>query len=246
MGVLTVIYVVLAFREDSGVGAGDYAVWALAVIFLLEFAARCYDSANRAAYLRTHWLDLITAIPVPGIPGLRIIRLLRLLRFLKVGVLIRRNLIGRGWNETGLVWPTLFLFWIASAIALWLVEHDAPGSSITTFPEAMTAAFLTAATLGFGKRALPITQDGQIIAAVIVFFALGLWGFASSNLTRIWLHAKEDHLGGEMDNLRQELHAISEQLHHLNDALLDRQTITTVSGPGELSPAPYEPEHTRL
>jgi hypothetical protein len=229
MGVLTVIYVVLAFREDAALNLDTYAVWGLAIIFLLEFAARSYDSADRAGYLRTHWLDLITAIPVPGIPGLRFLRLLRLLRFLKVGILIRRLLLERGWGQAGLVWPTLFLFWTASAIALWLVEHDAPGSSINTFPEAMTAAFLTAATLGFGRQSLPVTQDGQIIAAVIVFFALGLWGFASSNLTRMWLHAKDDQLNGEIEYLHQELNAISEQLRNLTDRLLDRQSVRSLS-----------------
>jgi hypothetical protein len=109
------------------------------------------------------------------------------------------------------------------------VEHDAPSSSINTFPEAMTAAFLTAATLGFGRQSLPVTQDGQIIAAVIVFFALGLWGFASSNLTRMWLHAKDDELSSEIEYLHQELNAISEQLRNLADGLLDRQSVKSLS-----------------
>lgn len=227
MGVLTVIYVVLAFTEDSATGPQAFAVWALAVIFLLEFGARCYDSADRAQYLRSHWLDLITAVPVPGIPGLRIIRLLRLLRFLKVGVLIRRILLGRGWDQGGLIWPTLFIFWIASALALWLVEHDAPGTTIATFPDAMTAAFLTAATLGFGRHSLPVTQDGQIIAAIIVFFALGLWGFASSNLTRIWLNTREDEASRETDLILRELQAIGEQLKRLTVDVLERQSVDT-------------------
>jgi voltage-gated potassium channel len=245
MGVLTVIYVVLAFSEDAPTGPQAYAVWALAGVFLLEFGARCYDSTDRAQYLRSHWLDLITAVPVPGIPGLRIIRLLRLLRFLKVGVLIRRMLLSRGWDQGGLIWPTLFIFWIASALALWLVEHDAPGTSITTFPEAMTAAFLTAATLGFGKHSLPVTQDGQIIAALIVFFALGLWGFASSNLTRLWLNAREDEAHREIDLILHELQAIGEQLKHLTVDVLERPTSEALPKDDEPSAAADVPQFTR-
>ena len=209
MAALTVVYVVLAFSEGSAPGPQDYVVWALAVVFVIEFSARCYDAPDRAEYLRTHWLDLVTAVPVPGVPGLRLLRLLRLLRFLRVGILVRRTLIGRGWGETGLIWPTMVLFWIASGLALWLVEHDAPGSSIASFPDAMRTAFLTAATLGFGKRDLPVTQDGQIIAAVIVFFALGLWGFASTSITHFLLNTKE---GKEIEHLRKELHELREQL----------------------------------
>jgi hypothetical protein len=219
MGALTIVYVALAFAEDSAIGPQDYAVWGLAGVFLLEFGARYYDSPDRARYLKSHWLDLITAIPVPGIPGLRLLRLLRLLRFAKIGVLLRRELLERGWRDSGLVWPTLALFWLGSAIALWLVEHDAPGSNINTFPAAMTAAFLTAATLGFGKHGLPVTQDGQIISAAIVFFALGLWGFASSHLTRAWLHVQETSATSEMRALGGEIEAMRQELKRLADAL---------------------------
>jgi len=112
----------------------------------------------------------------------------------------------------------MVLFWVASAFALWLVEHDAAGTGISTFPEAMTAAFLTAATLGFGKHVLPVTQDGQIIAALIVFFALGLWGFASSRLTEMWLQARRDD-ANERYQLHKDLAAIHEQLELLTDAV---------------------------
>jgi voltage-gated potassium channel len=212
MGGLTVVYVALAFSEDSAKSFESYAIWGLAILFLLEFSARCYDSSDGWAYLRSHWLDLITAIPIPGIPGLRAIRLLRLLRLAKVGVLVRHRLVAQGWDEFAIVWPTLVLFWIGSALALWLVEHDAPGSNITTFADAMTAAFLTAATLGFGRHGLPVTQDGQIIAALIVFFALGLWGFASSSLTRVWLNARQDASALALEDLTREMQELREQL----------------------------------
>ena len=212
MAVLTIAYVVLAFSEDSASGFESYAIWALAVLFLLEFSARCYDSSDRWAYLRSHWLDLITAVPIPGVPGLRVLRLLRLLRLARIGVLVRSRLVAQGRGEFAIIWPTLVLFWVGSALALWLVEHDAPGTSITTFADAMTAAFLTAATLGFGRHGLPVTQDGQIIAALIVFFALGLWGFASSSLTRVWLNANKDSSASALDDLRREIQALREEL----------------------------------
>jgi voltage-gated potassium channel len=237
MGALTIVYVVLAFTEDSAMGPQYYAVWALAGVFLLEFGARYYDSLNRSRYLKSHWLDLITAIPVPGIPGLRLLRLLRLLRFAKVGMLLRRELLERGWHESGLIWPTLALFWLGSALALWLMEHDAPGSTITTFPQAMNAAFLTAATLGFGRYGLPVTQDGQIIAAVIVFFALGLWGFASSNLTRMWLDAQEQLPTAQMRDLSEEIGSMRFQVERLADALLQRQLAGVELQSSELAPA---------
>jgi voltage-gated potassium channel len=228
MGVLTIVYVVLAFTEDSPVGPQEFAVLGLSFVFLVEFGARFYDSSDRATYLRSHWLDLITAVPVPGIPGLRLLRLLRLLRFAKVGVLFRRELMRRGSEGTHLIWPTLVIFWIASAMALWLVEHDAPGTNIATFPDAMTAAFLTASTLGFGRHAVPVTADGQIIAALIVFFALGLWGFASSNLTRRWLQAEQDLSDPEIKFLVEQVEAMRSEVKRLTGAL-ERQLLLSDS-----------------
>ena len=114
----------------------------------------------------------------------------------------------------GQPWP---FFWIGSALALWLVEHDAPGTNVATFPEAMTAAFTTAATLGFGKHGLPVTEDGQIISAGIVFLALGLWGFASSNLTHIWLKT-QDQLPVEVRALGQEIEALRADVRRLTNA----------------------------
>jgi hypothetical protein len=221
-GALTIIYVVLAFRQDYATALENYAIWALAILFLAEFGARCYDAPNRVFYLRSHWLDLITAVPVPGIPGLRVLRLVRLLRFMKVGMILRRRLIGRGWADTSLIWPTLVLFWIASGLALWLVEHDAPGASIRTFPEAMTAAFMTASTLGLsGARQKLATPDAQIISGLIVFMALGLWGFASSRLTQIWLQGRREQSSDEIVGLQLELRSLRDEVAALVNALTE-------------------------
>ena len=214
MGILTVIYVALAFQPVEST-RDETAVAGLAFVFLCEFGLRCYDSQDRASYLRSHWLDLITAVPVPGVPGLRLLRLLRLLRFLNLGVAVRRHLGAHGWGETGLIWPSLLLFWVGSGLALYLVEHDAPGATITTFPQAMTTAFLTASTLGFSTRGAPVTPDGQLIAGVIVFFALGLWGYASSQLTQWWLRSTRSGQGEELAAVRRELELIRRHLENL-------------------------------
>jgi hypothetical protein len=128
------------------------------------------------------------------------------------------------------------LFWIASALALWLTEHDAPGTNISTFQEAMSAAFLTAATLGFGRHTTPVTQDGQIVAAVIVFFALGLWGFASARLTELWLRAKRDSASadGDLRLLRHELESLRAELREFTKAILERDDLPTRQRSGAL------------
>lgn len=203
-------------------------MWALGMLFLLEFSARFLDSRSRITYFREHWLDLVTAIPVPAIPSFRVLRLLRLLRFLRVGILLRRWLLSRGWSDAGLIWPSLLLFWVGSAVALWLVEHDAPGAQIKTFGDALVAALLTAGTLGFAKHSLqPITESGQIISAIVVFGALGLWGFASSRLTQLWLQGSSANGSQDVSGVQDELRSLRDQIEVLTNLV---RAITPTAG----------------
>ncbi|HYT14076.1 MAG TPA: ion transporter [Candidatus Nitrosopolaris sp.] len=198
MGVLTAAYVVLAFTEDElapGLNQGTALVVGVAVIFLLEFSIRFWDAPSRLHYLRGHWLDLVTCIPLIG--ALRVFRFARLLRFLRIASLVRAFLVGRevgadarsprvGW----LLGPTLLIFWAGSAYGFWLVEHGV-NAAVKNFGDALYLSFLTATTLGYGE-VRPVTQEGRIIAGLVIFAAIGLVGFASSQLTAMWLGQEED------------------------------------------------------
>jgi voltage-gated potassium channel len=213
MGVLTALYVVLAFMEDEivpGLNAQTIAVLIVALVFLAEFCIRLWDSPVRLTYLRRHWLDLVTCIPLIG--ALRVLRFARLLRFLRIASLVRAFMVGRdvgseervshaGW----LLGPTLFIFWAASAYGFWLVEHG-HNPNITNLGDALYLSFLTATTLGYGD-VRPVTPEGKIIAGLVIFAAIGLVGFASSRLTALWLGQEEDvsALKTRMSSVQKEL-----------------------------------------
>src|SRR6267378_6580516 len=140
MGVLTVVYVVMAFMEDEvepGLNTQTMVVLTVGAIFLIEFSVRLWDSPSRIVYLRHHWLDAITCIPL--IVALRVLRFARLLRFLRIAALVRAFLFGRNVGADGrgaragwLIGPTLLIFWAASAYGFWLVEHGR-NANITSF-----------------------------------------------------------------------------------------------------------------
>ena len=67
MAALTIAYVLLAFMQDQGSGGPVTAgVVVLATVFVVEFSTRLYDSPSRLVYLKRHWLDIVTCIPVVG------------------------------------------------------------------------------------------------------------------------------------------------------------------------------------
>src|SRR5258708_38271699 len=62
---LTLAYVVLAFLQDQGSSRlVTFGVGGLAAAFVGEFSLRIYDSPSSKSYLRRHWLDLVTCLPV--------------------------------------------------------------------------------------------------------------------------------------------------------------------------------------
>ena len=227
MGALTAVYVVIAFMEDElvpGFNTMTGVVLVIALAFLIEFSVRFLDSPSRLHYLRGHWLDLVTCIPLIG--ALRVLRFARLLRFVRIASVTRAFLVGREAGTDGrrarsgwLLGPTLLIFWAASAYGFWLVEHGA-NPNVRNFGDALYLSFLTATTLGYGE-VRPLTSEGRIIAGLVIFAAIGLVGFASAQLTAMWLGQDEDvsALKRRLFSVQKELaaqHNMLEQvLHHV-------------------------------
>src|SRR5260370_37195263 len=128
MAALTLVVVAASLVVDAGGSELVTTVVAvLAVIFLAEFASRCWDSKSRFAYLREHWIDLITCLPFIG--PLRLLRLLRLLGLLRLAheirdiAYVRAEVAGESSSLTWIVWPPALLLWLGPAAGLRSVER---------------------------------------------------------------------------------------------------------------------------
>lgn len=226
---LTIVYVILAFQQDQGAyGAVSVAVLSIAGIFLLEFSLRFYDSPSRLGYLRHHWLDLVSSIPVVG--SLRVLRLLRLTAFFRLGATARVFGLGVSAREKvpggaglWLLGPILVIVWVASAYGYFELEHGI-NPRINTFGDALYLAFVTASTVGYGDVA-PVTAAGKLLTGVLIFVGIGLLGFASAQLTAKLLPQRN-----EVAELKETL-ARQEQLLREIKSHLDKQTAAPALAP---------------
>jgi voltage-gated potassium channel len=219
---LTVVYVVLAFFQDQGSsGLVTTGVVVLAAAFFLEFSFRLYDAPSRKTYLRQHWLDIVTCIPVVG--PFRALRLVRLVAFVRIGATARAYGVGASASDrlpggAGL-WvlaPILIIVWLAASYGYYELEGGV-NPHVKTFADAMYFAFVTASTVGYGD-VTPVTPEGKVLTGILIFLGIGLLGFASAQLTAKLLPQRN-----EVAELRTSLDRQEQLLQELNTRL---QTVT--------------------
>jgi len=189
MAALAAVYLGVGFSIDEGHGAPTFIIGALAVLFLTEFGVRWWDTPSRRLYLRGHWLDLVSCIPlVGGLRALRILRLLRLGAALRIFSLAEHEAeVHQRHDSWWFLGPVLAVVWLGASAAYWSLEHDV-NPSLHTFGDALYWSFITATTVGYGDIT-PTTPEGRILAGVLIFVGIGLVGFASAQLTQRLMHS---------------------------------------------------------
>ena len=75
----------------------------------------------------------------------------------------------------------LRLLMYVGALAVYSVEREASGSTITDFGTALWWAFVTVTTVGYGDFS-PVTFQGKIIAVVLMFTGIALIGIVTATL----------------------------------------------------------------
>jgi voltage-gated potassium channel len=184
---LAVLFVALAFvplKVGSATEATVLALeWVITGIFIAEFSSRLWAAESRRAYVRGHWIDLISCIPPTR--WFRMFRLLRLLRLVRAFAGVGRAVTsaGRLANHKGLVW--LFVAWIGvmflCAVGVYISEVGVnPG--IQSPVDALWWGLTTMTTVGYGDI-YPTTGEGRLAAAVLLILGIGLYSAITATIT---------------------------------------------------------------
>jgi voltage-gated potassium channel len=154
----------------------DYAV---CFLFFIDFCYRFYKAPSKLAYMKWGWIDLLSCIPMVDYARFarlfQLIRLIRILRaFKSVRELLQHSFVSRVEGTVVGVATISLLMLVFSAIAILIVE-DAPNSNIKTAEDALWWSFVTITTVGYGDY-YPVTTAGRLIAALLMFVGVGLFG----------------------------------------------------------------------
>lgn len=187
-------YAVLVLDADLRQGWRDvcwlvlYVAWA---VFVVDYLARLLVIAShRLAFVRTRWLDLVV-LALPLLRPLRMVQTYTLAQERRSSA-PRLTLEGRVIVYTGL---TTLLLGFSASLAVYQVEHTAPGGNIRTYGDSVWWACSTLTGVGYGD-VFPVTSRGRVVGVGLMVTGLGLLGSVMGTFSS-WLVNRFRQAGNE-------------------------------------------------
>jgi voltage-gated potassium channel len=155
---------------------------AVCVVLLVDFFQRLLTAPSKWRFLRWGWIDLLAS--VPAVEALRWGRVFRIVRVVRLIVALRslHRLFGVLFvsrRKAGLASLLVLTFLVvAFASTGVLLAERVPEANIHTAEDALWWAMTTITTVGYGDR-YPVTNIGRVIASVLMFSGIGLFGALS-------------------------------------------------------------------
>lgn len=208
MVVLSVAWIALLVAElvnRSLPRSLEILVWAIWLLFAVDFGFRLLIAPSRSAYLRRNWLTALSLV----LPAFRVLRLGTALRFLRaarvvrpVGLLRVVTSINRGLGALGrtakrrgvpyVVAATALVMVVGAAGMSWFESGDLPDSGVANPGGVATEASIfedyggslwwTANTMTTGPTEQPRTPEGRLLGWLLSVYGLAIFGYLTAIL----------------------------------------------------------------
>lgn len=186
-------------------------------LFFVDFVLRFWRAESKLAFMRWGWVDLLACIPNVDLLRVgrlaRVLRIIRLLRGVRIGhrviSLILQNKPKSAFTSVLLTTMLLVTF---SSIAI-LIAEVGPEVNIKSAEDAIWWSVTTMTTVGYGDK-YPTTTEGRLIAMVLMFAGVGLFGTLSGLVASFFL--------GKQQEESEELLKVLTRLEELEGKLLQQ------------------------
>lgn len=169
----------------------------IALFFLADFLIRFVRAEKKVTFVRKHWYDLLSAIPITetvaeALHSLRIIRVvevIHVLRFIRLFARLHRIIeVGKSLSvdlRLSYLISTIVGGILLGAIGIFFFEQGR-NETVKTFGDALWLSVTTATTIGYGD-VLPKTVGGKIIVSFLTITTIFLVGSTGAIITNYLL-----------------------------------------------------------
>ncbi|EWH10896.1 ion transport 2 domain-containing protein [Catenovulum agarivorans DS-2] len=165
----------------------------ICTVFILHFVFNLVSSNNKIVYIKEHWLEFIASIPL--IEPLRLLRFLQIFRVIRMIRIARSVLLPILKQRIQTTMAGLLVFMViivaGSAVAIFIIESNAPNANITTAEDALWWGLITISTVGYGDF-YPVTTWGRVISSLLIISGVSLFGVISGYIASSFSKAPED------------------------------------------------------
>ena len=169
------------------------------LVFQINFFSELFMASSKRWYIKNHWIDFITSIPIPSYEimrsgrAIRLFRLLRILRILRVIKLIK--LLSFFWKgmdslseilDVKLMKRTIIYsigLLILGAFVINHIEFSNSANKVGNFRESLWWSFNAIVTGGFADIYNPTTSGGMVLTTLLVFVGMVLISVFTATLT---------------------------------------------------------------
>lgn len=185
------------------------------LFFQMNFWIELYLAESKRWYLRNHWLDFLTSIPIPSYElartgrAIRLFRLLRVLRFLRIFKIFKLvSFIWKGMHSISELFDVKlmkrtfiysFILLVMGAFIITYLEQNNNVGGIDNYKESLWWSFNAIVTGGFADIHNPQTTGGMVLTTVLVFVGMILISVFTATLTSLMVG---DDSNQATDNLK--------------------------------------------
>lgn len=235
---LALLVAELAWGLSPALEVASVAIW---VVFLLDFGLRFALAPRKLAYLRDHWLTVVSLV----LPALRVLRTLRAVRLLRAARTTRGlrlvkvvGSINRGMRAlratmerrgAGYVLALTALVTLVGAAGMRAFEGGAPdGHGLNDYGTALWWTAMLVTTMG--SDYWPRTPEGRALCLLLAVYSFAVFGYVTATLASFFIGRDAAEPQAEVSSAHA-IEALHEEVRALRRDLRERNPPPRPSGP---------------
>lgn len=186
----------------------------ICAIFLADFFYGFFKSNTKLQFIKSHWIDFISSIPMVGILRIgRIVKIIRVLRIIRSGKVIflifnRNNSLKSLRNLSIIIFCIVVLF----SLSIYQLEKEV-NPSLDTLSESFWWTLNTTISFDYYQGIAPESIEGRFFSLILILMGMVLFGTFISFITDFFI--TEENVNEDVKSLNRKIDNLSAKIDEL-------------------------------